>query len=77
MKMLNSHRIFSVSIAAWLFLMLVVTASAEDGHDHAPVTNFVEGKHFHRITPTVETDGCRRRQSRGAGIILVRLSTLL
>jgi len=54
----NLHRIFSSALVTLTFSFLVVSASAEDGHDHdhAPVTNFVEGKHYHRISPVVETD---------------------
>ena len=55
MKMLNPQRIYSLFIAALLFLSLA-PVFAGDGHDHAPVTNFQEGVHFHRITPAVETD---------------------
>ena len=57
MNMLNSHRIFSSFIAVLFLLILpLVSVTAEDDHDHAPVTNFQEGKHFHRISPAVETD---------------------
>lgn len=53
--MFNLQRICSLFIAALLFSLLA-PAIAEDGHNHAPVTNFQEGKHFHRISPAVETD---------------------
>jgi len=56
MNMHNLYRIFSSTLVALIFSLLVVSASAEDGHDHAPVANFIEGKHYHRITPAVETD---------------------
>ncbi|QMU61856.1 MAG: thioredoxin domain-containing protein [Gammaproteobacteria bacterium] len=52
----NLYRIFPNLLAALIFSLLTVSASAEDGHDHAPITNFVEGKHYHRISPAVETD---------------------
>ena len=52
----NLYRIFSSVLVAIIFSLLVVNVSAEDGHDHAPVANFIEGKHYHRITPAVETD---------------------
>ena len=55
MKMLNSQRIYSLFIAS-LLCTLLAPAIAEDEHNHAPVTNFQEGKHFHRISPAVETD---------------------
>lgn len=56
--MYNIQRIFSSTLVALIFSFLSFTANAEDGHnhDHAPVTNFVEGKHYHRISPAVETD---------------------
>ena len=53
--MFNSQRIYSLLTAALLFSLLA-PAIAEDGHNHAPVTNFKEGVHFHRISPAVETD---------------------
>ena len=36
--------------------MVTANAGDEHDHDHAPVTNFVEGKHYHRISPAVEAD---------------------
>ena len=55
MNMLNPKRIYSLFIAT-LLLTLLAPAIAEDGHNHAPVTNFQLGKHFHQISPAVETD---------------------
>ncbi|MGH1536555.1 MAG: thiol:disulfide interchange protein DsbA/DsbL [Gammaproteobacteria bacterium] len=52
------HGIFSNVLAALVISLLLTVANAEDGHkhDHAPITNFQEGKHFHRISPAVKTD---------------------
>ena len=43
-------------LAVIMFSLLAVNSHAEDGHNHAPVSNFIEGKHYHRISPAVETD---------------------
>jgi len=56
MNMHSFNRIFLSLFTALIFSLLLVTAYAEDGHNHAGVSNFVEGKHYHRITPAVETD---------------------
>lgn len=55
MTMLNPQRIFSLLMTTVL-LMFLAPVLAEDGHNHASVTNFQEGTHFHRISPAVETD---------------------
>lgn len=55
MTMLNSQRIFSLLMATVLMIFMA-PVMAEDGHNHAPVANFQEGTHFHRISPAVETD---------------------
>lgn len=52
----NVNRITAKVLVAFLFSLLAVNTHAEDGHNHAPVSNFIEGKHYHRITPAVETD---------------------
>ncbi|MFK7815140.1 MAG: thiol:disulfide interchange protein DsbA/DsbL [Gammaproteobacteria bacterium] len=52
----NLNRIAASLLVALVFLLLAVNTNAEDGHNHAPVSNFIEGKHYHRITPAVETD---------------------
>ncbi len=56
MNMHNLQGIFTSFLAALMFSVWLATACAEDGHDHESVANFQEGKHFHRITPAVETD---------------------
>jgi thiol:disulfide interchange protein DsbA len=59
MKMFNPQRIYSLLTATLLFslpLLLLAPAIAEDGHNHATVTDFKEGVHFHRISPAVKTD---------------------
>lgn len=56
MNMYNFKRIAASLAVALVFSLLAVNINAEDGHNHAPVSNFIEGKHYHRITPAVETD---------------------
>lgn len=50
--------VFSCLFTTLIFSLLLATAYAEDSHnhDHAKVVNFLEGKHYHRISPAVETD---------------------
>ncbi len=55
MNMHNLQGIFSSLLVPLMFSLLLATAHAKDSHDHESVTNFQEGKHFHRITPAVET----------------------
>jgi len=54
--MQNFNRVATGLLVVLVFLLLAVNTNAEDGHNHAPVSNFIEGKHYHRITPAVETD---------------------
>ena len=56
MNIHNIYRIFSSLLVALIFSLLLGSAAASDEHDHAPVSNFQEGTHYHRISPTVETD---------------------
>ena len=53
--MLNLHRIFSTLLALLLYATLFVTTHAEDGHNHAAITDFKEGQHYHTINPAVPT----------------------
>jgi len=55
-EMRHISRLFTPLFTALVFSLCLVTAHAEDGHNHAAVTNFIEGQHYHRITPAVETD---------------------
>ncbi len=56
MNIHNLYRIISSVLAGLVFSILLVTANASDEHNHEPVANFVEGKHYHSIRPAVETD---------------------
>ena len=56
MNIHNIYRIFPSLLVALIFSLLLGSATAGDEHDHAPVSNFQEGIHYHRITPQVETD---------------------
>ncbi len=58
MNIHNLKRVFISLLLTLVFSLLSVNTFAEDGHghDHAPVANFIEGQHYHRITPAVETD---------------------
>ncbi len=54
--MLTSRAIFTTINALLLTTLLVLSAHAEDGHQHANLTNPQEGQHYHRITPDVPTE---------------------
>jgi len=56
MNIHNLYRIFPNLLAALIFSLPLVSATAGDDHDHAPIANFQEGEHYHRIIPAVETD---------------------
>ncbi len=56
MNMLKSLGIFLTLIFLSSLLLSLFTVNAKDGHNHAPVTNLLEGKHYHRITPAVPTN---------------------
>ena len=56
MNMLASRTIFSILNTLLLATFLMFSVHAEDGHEHATLTNPQEGRHYHRITPDVPTD---------------------
>lgn len=46
-------------LSALIFVLAISTLHfvyAEDGHNHPEISNFIEGKHYHRITPAVPTN---------------------
>ena len=54
--MFTSRAIFTFVNALLLTTFLVLSVHAEDGHEHATMTNPQEGQHYHRITPGVPTE---------------------
>lgn len=49
------YSIFSAIIFVLLFSW-TLSASSEDGHNHPEISNIIEGKHYHRISPAVPTN---------------------
>jgi thiol:disulfide interchange protein DsbA len=58
MNMRHPYCILLQHLAFLLFSILIMasTVQAHDGHDHAKVSNFIEGKHYHKISPAVPTN---------------------
>ncbi|MEM7401942.1 MAG: thiol:disulfide interchange protein DsbA/DsbL [Pseudomonadota bacterium] len=46
-------------LSAFIFMLAITSLQfvyAEDGHKHPEISNFIEGKHYHRISPAVPTN---------------------
>ena len=54
--MLKSRSIFLTLMVSLLWSVSLFSVHAEEAHNHAPVSNFLEGQHYHSITPAVPTN---------------------
>ena len=56
MNMLTSRGVYLIFNVLFLFSLLLLTVNAENDHNHAVATDFQEGRHYYKITPSVPTD---------------------